>query len=50
VALAVDGRPLDLAARVAQTVLHPDVRHFADAQLEDAVAWAGAGHTARATA
>jgi hypothetical protein len=43
VALAVDGRPLDLAAQLAETVLHPDVRHFAASQLTDAVAWAGAG-------
>jgi hypothetical protein len=50
VALAVDGRPLDLAAQLAQTVLHPEVRHFAAAQLAEAVAWAGAGHTVHATA
>lgn len=42
VAIAVDGQPLDVAARLARAVLHPDVRHFAASELDDAVAWAAA--------
>jgi stage II sporulation SpoAA-like protein len=43
VALAVDGWPLDGAAWVAGALLHPDVRHFAAGDLDDAISWASAG-------
>jgi hypothetical protein len=43
VALAVDGQPVGIAARVAGTLLHPEVRQFAADRLDEAVAWAGAG-------
>ncbi|HSK62128.1 MAG TPA: STAS/SEC14 domain-containing protein [Actinomycetospora sp.] len=41
VALAVDGQPVGIAARVAGTLLHPEVRHFASGELDEAIAWAG---------
>jgi hypothetical protein len=50
VALAVDGQPLDLAARVAGAVLHPEVRHFAADDLDKAVAWAAAWRPAPVSA
>ena len=43
VALAVDGRPVGIAARVAGSLLHPEVRHFATGEIDAAVTWAGAG-------
>ncbi|GAA4783257.1 hypothetical protein GCM10023200_15870 [Actinomycetospora chlora] len=49
VALAVDGQPAGVAARVAGTLLHPEVRHFASAELDEATAWAGAAAMAGAT-
>jgi hypothetical protein len=41
VALAVDGQPVGIAARVAGTLLHPEVRHFAAGEVDEAIAWAG---------
>ncbi|MHC1557802.1 SpoIIAA family protein [Actinomycetospora sp. C-140] len=50
VALAVDGQPVGIAARVAGTLLHPEVRQFAANELDAAIRWAGAAsrqaHTA----
>jgi hypothetical protein len=43
VALAVDGQPVGVAARVAGTLLHPEVRRFAAGEVDEAVAWAGTG-------
>lgn len=43
VALAVDGRPVGVAARVVGTLLHPEVRHFGSGEVDEASAWAGAG-------
>ena len=42
VALAVDGQPVGIAARVAGALLHPEVRHFATGEIDVATAWAGA--------
>jgi hypothetical protein len=50
VALAVDGRTADVGARVAGALLHPEVRHFGTAQLDEAVAWAAAAQPAAASA
>jgi SpoIIAA-like len=41
VALAVDGQPVGIAARIAGTLLHPEVRQFGSAELDAAIAWAG---------
>jgi hypothetical protein len=50
VALAVDGQPVGIAARVAGTLLHPEVRHFASGETDEAIAWAGAQTGAAETA
>jgi hypothetical protein len=41
-ALVVDAPGLDVAARVAGTVLHPDIRHFPAAAMDGAISWAAA--------
>ncbi|OLL72380.1 hypothetical protein Ae168Ps1_0758 [Pseudonocardia sp. Ae168_Ps1] len=46
VALALDGILPTLAPAVAGTVLHPGVRHFRHADVEAAIAWAGADRPA----
>lgn len=50
VALAVDGQPVGIAARVAGALLHPDVRHFATGEIDAAIAWAGANARRAASA
>lgn len=50
VALAVDGQPVGVAARVAGALLHPEVRHFATGEIDAATAWAGAGARPAASA
>jgi hypothetical protein len=47
VALAVDGQPVGIAARIAGSLLHPEVRRFAFAEVDEASAWAGAGAHAK---
>ena len=46
----VDGQPVGIAARVAGTLLHPEVRHFATGEIDAATAWAGAGARQAASA
>ena len=41
-ALVVDAPGLDIAARLAGTLLHPDVRHFPVAAKDEAIRWAAA--------
>ena len=39
-ALVLDGPGLDIAARLAGSLLHPDVRHFPVAAKDEAIRWA----------
>ena len=41
-ALVLDGPGLDMAARLAGSLLHPDVRHFPVAAKDEAIRWAAA--------
>ena len=41
-ALVLDGPGLDIAARLAGTLLHPEVRHFPVAAKDEAIRWAAA--------
>jgi hypothetical protein len=41
-ALVLDGPGLDAAARLAGSVLHPDVRRFPVAAKDEAIRWAAA--------
>jgi hypothetical protein len=45
VALASDGRPAELAPRLAEHFIKAEIRRFGDDALEEAVAWAGARET-----
>jgi hypothetical protein len=45
-ALVLDAPGLDIAARLAGTLLHPEVRHFPVAAKEEAIRWAAARSTA----
>ena len=41
-ALVLDSPGVDIAARLAGTILHPEIRHFPTSAKDDAVAWAAA--------